>query len=133
MLPVQGFVLPEDKSSHLPSITHLSQDQVAEIYQLVMECQELDAEVAQKFQCLSTLEATQWITAQATAHETINARHMACEVAGIWNVLNPDVDICERIQQQLTTEADQAWKDTNDILFPTSLSMMLSSPNLPQR
>ena len=30
-----GFCLPEDKSSHLPSIIHLSQDQVAEIYQLV--------------------------------------------------------------------------------------------------
>ena len=44
-----GFCPPEDKSSHIPSITHLSQDQVAEIYQLVTECQELCAEVAQKF------------------------------------------------------------------------------------
>ena len=44
-----GFCLPEDKSSHLPPITHLSQDQAAETYQLVTECQELCAEVAQKF------------------------------------------------------------------------------------
>ena len=44
-----GFYLSEDKSSHFPSITHLSQDQVAEIYQLVAEGQELCTEVAQKF------------------------------------------------------------------------------------
>ena len=78
-----GFCLPEDKSSHLPPITCLSQDQVAEIYQLVTECQELCMEVAQKFQHLSTLKGTQGIAAQAIAHETINARCVACEVAGI--------------------------------------------------
>ena len=44
-----GFCLPVDKSSHLPPITHLSWDQAAEIYQLVTECQEPCAEVAQKF------------------------------------------------------------------------------------
>ena len=65
-----GFCLPEDKSSHLPPIPRLSRDQVAEIYQLVTECQELCTELAQKFQCLSTLKATQQIMAQATAHET---------------------------------------------------------------
>ena len=46
---------------------------------------------------------------------------MAHEVAGIWNVLNPDVDRHERIQWQLTAEADQAWKDTNDVLFSHQL------------
>ena len=44
-----GFCPPKDKSSHLPPIRHLSQDQVAEIYQLVTECHEIHAEVAQKF------------------------------------------------------------------------------------
>ena len=94
---------------------------MAEIYQLVTECKELCMEVAQKLQCLSTLEVTQWIAAQATAHETINARHMARKAAGIWNVLNPDVDGHERIQQWLTTEAEKAWKVTNDILFSHQL------------
>ena len=46
---------------------------------------------------------------------------MASEVAGIWNVLNPDVDGCKRIQQWLTAEADQAWKDAKDILFSNQL------------
>ena len=46
---------------------------------------------------------------------------MACEVAGIHNVLNPDVDKHKRIQHQLTTEADQAWKDTNDVLLSHQL------------
>ena len=44
-----GFCPPEDKSSHLPPIIRLSRDQMAEIYPLVTECQELHAEVAQKF------------------------------------------------------------------------------------
>ena len=101
------FCPPEDKSSHPPPIPRLNQDQVAEIYQLFTECQELHTEVAQKFQCLSTLEVTQRIVAQATAHETINVGHMAHEAAGIHNMLNPDVGECERIWQRLTTEADQ--------------------------
>ena len=42
---------------------------------------------------------------------------MACEADGIWNMLNPDVDRHERIWWQLTAEANQAWKDTNDVLF----------------
>ena len=106
---------------------------MAEIYQLVKECQELHVEEAQKFQHLFTLEATLRIAAQATAHETINAGHMVHEVAGIWNMLNPDVDRHERIWQWLTMEADLAWKDTNNVLFPTSLSMTPSLPNLSQR
>ena len=40
-----GFCLPEDKSFHIPPITHLSWEQAAEIYQLVTDCQELYAEV----------------------------------------------------------------------------------------
>ena len=78
-----GFCPPEDRSSHLPPIPHLSWDQTAEIYQLLTECHEIHAEVAQKFQCLFTLEATQWIAAQATAYKTINAGHVACKAAGI--------------------------------------------------
>ena len=116
-----GFCPPEDKSSHLPPIPHLSWDQVAEIYQLVIEFQELHTEVAQKFQHLSTLKVTQRIMAQATAYETINAGHMAHEVAGIRNMLNPDVGGHERIWWQLITEADQAWKDTNNVLLSHQL------------
>ena len=46
---------------------------------------------------------------------------MAYEVAGIQNVLNPDVDGHKRIWWRLTVEADQAWKDTNDILLSHQL------------
>ena len=127
-----GFCLPEDKPSHLPPIACLSRDQVAEIYQLITECQELHTEVAQKFSCLSTLKAIQWIAAQATAHETINAGCVAHEVAGICNMLNPDVGGHESIWQQLTMEVDQVWKDTNDILLSHPLSYMLSSQNSSQ-
>ena len=116
-----GFCLSKDKSSHLPPITRLSRDQAAEIYQLVTECQELQAEVAQKFQHLSTLKTTQRIAAQATAHETINAGCMTHEAAGIQNMLNPDVGGHKRIWWWLTVEANQVWKDTNDILLSHQL------------
>ena len=112
-----GFYVPKDKSPHLLSINCLSQGQAAEIYHLVSECQKLCTELAKKFQHLSTLKVTHRMAAQATAHETINARCVACKVAGIRNMLNPDGDEHERIQQWLHMEADQAWKDTNDILF----------------
>ena len=46
---------------------------------------------------------------------------MAHKVAGIQNVLNSDVDGCKRIWRWLTMEADQAWKDTNNILFSHQL------------
>ena len=46
---------------------------------------------------------------------------MAHEMAGIQNILNPDVDGCKRIHQWLTAEANQAWKDTNDILLSHQL------------
>ena len=36
-------------------------------------------------------------------------------------MLNPDVGRHERIQQRLTTEADQVWKDTNDVLLSHQL------------
>ena len=46
---------------------------------------------------------------------------MAHEVAGIQNILNPDVGGHERIWWCLTAEADQAWKDTNDVLLSHQL------------
>ena len=46
---------------------------------------------------------------------------MAHKAAGIKNVLNPDVDGCKRIWWWLTMETDQAWKDTNDVLFSHQL------------
>ena len=36
-------------------------------------------------------------------------------------MLNPDVDGCERTRQWLTAEANQAWKDTNDVLLSHQL------------
>ena len=51
----------------------------------------------------------------------INARHVAHEVAGIQNMLSPDVGGCKTIWQWLTAEANQAWKDTNDVLLSHQL------------
>ena len=95
----------------------LSARQDTEIYQLATECQALGAELTKQFQNLSGLEAVHCPTAQATAHETINARCMAHNAAFSAITTNqPDVD-CKEFLHQFHAEADQAWKDTNDIIF----------------
>ena len=50
---------------------------MVEIYQLATECQALGVELTMQFQNLSGLEAMH----HTTAHETINAGHMACNAA----------------------------------------------------
>ena len=59
--------------------------------------------------------------AQTTAHETINAGCMAHN--GAFSTITadqPDAD-CEEFLHQFHTEADQAWKDTNDIFLSHQL------------
>ena len=55
----------------------LSTGQAVEIYQLATECQALGMELTKQFQNLSRLETMHHAVAQATAHKTINAGHMA--------------------------------------------------------
>ena len=99
----------------------LSTRQAVEIYQLATECQALGAELAKQFQNLSRLEAIHHAAAQATAHETINARRMAHNAAFSAITTNqPDADH-EEFLHQFHAEADQAWKDTNDIIFSHQL------------
>ena len=59
-----------------------------------------------------------WPRPQPTIHETINAGQMAQDVA--YSIL-PDGQAlnkkCEETLQQLCAEANQAWKDTNNVVF----------------
>ena len=101
----------------LPAMDTLSAEQAAEIYQLATKCQALDPELAKQFQNLSGLEAMH----QAMAHETINVGHMAHNAAFSMITANqPDRD-CEKFLCQFHAEADQAWKDMNDIIFSHQL------------
>ena len=64
-----------------PAMQTLSAEQSTKIFNLVMECQALSAELAKQFQTLSRLEAMHHTAAQATAHQTINAGWMAQNMA----------------------------------------------------
>ena len=96
----------------------LNAEQSTEIFNLVAECQALSTELAKQFQTLSRLEVMHHAMAQATAHKTINAGQMAQNVA--YSILpddqTPDKKHEETLQQ-LHTEADRAWKDTNNLVF----------------
>ena len=101
----------------MPAMDTLSAEQVAEIYQLATECQALGAELAKQFQNLSRLEAMHRAMTQATAYKTINAGRMARNAAFSTITANqPDGD-CKKFH----AEADQEWKDMNDIIFSHQL------------
>ena len=93
----------------------LSTEQAAEIYQLAAECQALGSKLTKQFQNLSALEAVHHAAAQAAAHETINAGCMACSTAfGIATATQnrQGTSMC-----RLHVEANQAWKDANEVIF----------------
>ena len=95
----------------------LSTEQAAEIYQLAAECQALGSELAKQFQNLSGLEAVHCATTQATAHETINAGDVAHSTTfGVATATQTDKGH-ESSMCRLCTEANQAWKDTNEVIF----------------
>ena len=95
----------------------LSTEQTAEIYQLAAECQALGSELAKQFQNLSRPEAVHCTTAQATAHETINVGCMACSATfGMATATQTDEE-CESSMCRLCAEANQAWKDANEVIF----------------
>ena len=102
----------------LPVTETLSAEQSTEIFNLAMECQVLSTELAKRFQTLSGLEAMHRTMAQATGNETINMEQMAQNVA--YSIL-PDGQTwdkkCKETLQKLYTEADKAWKDTNNLVF----------------
>ena len=99
----------------MPAMDTLSTRQVAEIYQLATEYQALGTELTKQFQNLSGLEAVHHTMAQATAHKTINAGHMAHNAAFSAIAANqPDGD-CEKFLHQFCTE------DMNDIIFSHQL------------
>ena len=114
--------LPGPFSPTLPPATDtLNAGQAAEINQLATECQALGAKVAKQFQNLSGLEAMHCATAQATVHETINAGCMAHNATfSIIAAIQPNGD-CEKFLHQFCTEADQVWKDMNNIIFSHQL------------
>ena len=110
--------LPGPFSPTLPPATDtLSTGQAAEIYQLATECQALGTELTKQFQNLSGLEAMHHTTTQVTVHETRNAGCMACNAAfSAITADQPDRDR-KKFLCQFQTEVDQAWKDTNDVIF----------------
>ena len=104
-----------------PATDTLSAGQVAEIYQLATECQDLGMELTKQFQNLFRLEAMHHTMAQAMAHETRNAGCMACIAAFSAITANEsDVD-CKKFLHQSCAEANQAWKDMNDVIFSHQL------------
>ena len=64
-----------------PAMQTLNAEQSTEIFNLAAECQTLSTELAKQFQTFSRLEAMHQTMVQATAHETINVRWMAQNVA----------------------------------------------------
>ena len=105
----------------LPAMDTLSTGQVAEIHQLATECQALGVELTKQFQNLSGLEAVHRAMAQATAHKTINVGCMAHNAAFSAIAANqPDGDH-KKFLHQSHVEADQVWKDTNDVIFSHQL------------
>ena len=95
----------------------LSTRQATEIYQLAAECQALGSELAKQFQNLSRLEAVHCAAAQATAHKTINAGSMAHSATyGIATATQTDEEQ-ESSMCRLCFEANQAWKDANEVIF----------------
>ena len=100
-----------------PAADTLSADQAAGIYLLATECQALGAELAKQFQNLSRLEAVH----HAMAHETINVEHLAHNAAFSTNSANQMHRDHEKSLHQLRAEANQAWKDMNDVIFSHQL------------
>ena len=99
----------------------LSTRQAAESYQLATECQALGVELTKQFHNLSRLEAMHCAAAQATAYKTINAGCMAHNAAFSTTAANqPDVD-CKEFLHQFHMGANQAWKDTKDVIFSHQL------------
>ena len=85
-----------------------------EIFNLAAECQALSTEQAKQFQTLSRLE----VMHHTTARKTINAGQMAHNTA--YSILPGDQTHDKKHEetlQQLRGKADQAWKDTNDLVF----------------
>ena len=95
----------------------LSAEQAAEIYQFAVKCQALGSELAKQFQNLSRLEAVHCTAAQAAAHETINAGHMARSATfGVATATQTDQEH-ESTLCRLRIEANQAWRDANEVIF----------------
>ena len=105
-----------------PAPCSLAAKQSAVLFCLGAECQVVVTQLAKQFQMLSRLEAMHHTMAQATAHETINRGHversMACNVLLSANASNKK---CKRTLRKLCKEADQAWEDTNHVVFDHQL------------
>ena len=110
---------PTGSFSPLPSqaMDTLSAEQAAEIYQLAAECQALGSKLTKQFQNLSGLEALHHTAAQAAAHETINGGCIAHSATfGVATATQTDLE-CESSLCRLHAEANQAWKDANEVIF----------------
>ena len=106
----------------LQAPSSLTTEQSAMVFHLGAKCQAVGTQLAKEFQQLSGVEAMHHAMAQATAHKTINRGHMERGVA--YSVLmsaNSPNKKHEKTLWKLCREADQAWKDTNNVVFKHQL------------
>ena len=111
----------------LPAPCSLTPEQSAEIFCLGAECQAVGTQLAKQFQMLFRPEAMHCTVAQVTTHETINQGQV--ERNATYNILlsaNTSNKKHERTLQKLCKEADQAWKDTNHMVFDHQLRYITS-------
>ena len=113
-----GWQLTRSFSPLLPqAMDSLSAGHAPEIYQLAAECQALGSELTKQFQNLSRLEAVHHTAAQAAAHENIKEGCMACSATfGIATATQTDEEH-KSYMCRLHIEANQAWKDANEVIF----------------
>ena len=102
--------------------SYLSPKQSTEAFCLEARGQAVGTQLAKEFQHLSGLETMSCVVAQATAHETINRGCM--EKGTAYNILMsanaPDKKL-EKTLRKLHREANQAWKDTNNVVYEHQL------------
>ena len=95
----------------------MTTQQVAELYNLAATCKDINTQLGCDFQHLAEQEVVDWLTAQASAQETINAgrvAHAATFTQASDTQSAPEIDAA---LQQLPTDRNQSWKDTNRLLL----------------
>ena len=91
---------------------------VTDMYNLMVECQAIGTKLVNKFQSLSGLKAIHQAVAQTAAHKIFNAGCTAQSEAYVHLPRGNDHEPKhQKTLQQLLTEADKAWKVTNDVVY----------------
>ena len=95
----------------------MTTQQMAELYNLAAKCKDINTWLACDFQHLTGQEAVDWLTAQASAQETINTGRVAHAAAFTRASATQSAPEIDATLQQLCTDANQSWKDTNGLFL----------------